>query len=154
MNLKHRTFITRNPHCISATAAARPKDKLRLHRTFAQLVVVELLERFPPEATGIAGSAHMQAAAAYLSNSEELAGCRRTVGRAMPAFDPDAATSPAGIFCTVRCRHPLPEVVEPFPAHASAGLTGAAAGRLPGARNPPRHDTEQPKNRQAHVTLR
>ena len=95
-------------------------------------MVVELLERFPPEATGVTGSAHMQAAAAYLRNSEELAGCRRTVGRAIPAFDPDAATSPAGVFCMVRCRHPLPEVVEPFPAHASAELTGAAAGRLPG----------------------
>lgn len=76
-----------------------------LCRTFAQLVVAELLERFPPELTGIAGSAHMQAAAAYLGGSAELALCRRTVGSAMPAFDLDAATSPVGVFCTVRsCR--------------------------------------------------
>ena len=82
--------------------------------------MVELLQRFPPAATGIAASAHMRAAAAYLSGSEELAQCRRTVASAMLAFDPDTASCPAGVFCTVRNRSPAP---------AHADTTGCRHGQ-------------------------
>ena len=103
MLVVHAGHHCRCPHCL--------QDILRicrrcLFRTFTQLVVLELLERFPPEATGIAGSAHMRAAAAYLGGCEDLALCRRTVGSAIPSFDPDAATSPVGVFCTV-CSSPI-----------------------------------------------
>ena len=72
-----------------------------LARTSAQLVVQELLERFP-ESCGAPQSAQLAAVQRFLAVNTDLKRLRRSIGAGIAAFDPTTATSPRGVFCVVR----------------------------------------------------
>ena len=46
-------------------------------------------------------AASHQAVQGFLSGSGDVLRCRRAMGAAIAAFDPEAATSPRGVFCLV-----------------------------------------------------
>jgi hypothetical protein len=46
--------------------------------------------------------APVQGVVAFLHSSADMQRCRRAMGGAIAAFDPDVATSPRGVFCLVR----------------------------------------------------
>lgn len=70
-------------------------------RTFAQLVVLELLERFP-DGCGVESSAHLAAAGRFLAGNADLQRLRGSIGGAVSSFQPDVAASPRGVFLLVR----------------------------------------------------
>lgn len=77
------------------------KQRLQcVFRTFAQLVVLELLERFPG-GCGVQSSAHLAAAQRFLAGNADLLRLRGSIGGGVSSFHPDMASSPRGIFCVV-----------------------------------------------------
>ncbi|BDA44330.1 Uncharacterized tRNA/rRNA methyltransferase YfiF at C-terminar half [Coccomyxa sp. Obi] len=67
-------------------------------RTFAQLVVQELLERFPA-GCGLPANAQLAAVQRFLAVNADLKRLRRSIGAGIAAFDPETASSPKGVFC-------------------------------------------------------
>lgn len=79
---------------------ASDTDECVCDRTFAQLVVQELLERFPA-GCGLPANAQLAAVQHFLAVNSDLKRLRRSIGAGIAAFDPETASSPKGVFCVV-----------------------------------------------------
>lgn len=67
-------------------------------RTFSQLVLQALFERFPELRTG---DPYLGVIANFMEENPDLVRLRAAMGPAIRGFDPVAATSPLAIFCRV-----------------------------------------------------
>lgn len=67
------------------------------YRTFAQLVVYELLSQFP-DLFDLETDPYVASLYRFLQNNPDLQRLRGSMGAALSAFCPDKATSPSGIF--------------------------------------------------------
>lgn len=70
-----------------------------LYRTFAQLVVYELLSQFP-DLFDRETDPYVASLYKFLQENPDLQRLRGSMGAALTAFCPDKATSPSGIFVT------------------------------------------------------
>lgn len=73
-------------------------------RAFAQLVISELLERYPSECE-VEQNRVLAQMQQFLALNKDLQAAKQTVGPCISRFDPKLACRPLGIFCTVRDSH-------------------------------------------------
>ncbi len=70
-------------------------------RAFAQLVISELLERYPSEC-GVEQNRVLTRMQQFLALNKDLQAAKQTIGPCISRFDPKLACQPLGIFCKVR----------------------------------------------------
>ena len=73
-------------------------------RAFAQLVISELLERYPSEC-GVEQNRVLAQMQQFLALNKDLQAAKQTIGPCISRFDTKLACRPLGIFCTVRDSH-------------------------------------------------